>query len=68
MDNEDLKVVLFDKYCKTCKHCDRNENTDPCELCLDEPVRLYSEKPFYYQEKDESTTKQALLNLKTTRR
>lgn len=55
MDNEDLKVVLFDKYCKTCKYCSNTEIVEPCDRCLEEPVRLYSEKPFYYQNKEEES-------------
>lgn len=53
MDQDNLKIISFDKYCRACKYYDKDENENPCEQCLDEPVRLYSEKPFYYSKKEE---------------
>lgn len=46
------KEVRFDTYCPTCEHCDKEENVDPCNDCLDEAMNNNSEKPVYYKEKE----------------
>lgn len=51
-------MVEFDKYCKTCKHCDLRGHYDPCNDCLDNPVNTNSKKPIYYEE-DEKRVKEA---------
>lgn len=58
MENE-LKehFVDFNKYCPSCKYRDleKNDNQqepEPCNECLTEPVNLYSTKPVKYK-KDE---------------
>ena len=50
IDNE-YREVLFDKYCKTCKHEKLDETEDPCNECLENPVNLYSQKPVKWEEK-----------------
>lgn len=49
MDNP-YKIVYFGKYCKSCKHCNKKEETYPCYECMDESVNLYSHKPVKYEE------------------
>ena len=51
MNNENMKIVEFDKYCKTCQHGKKKESEDPCYECLAEPARQYSHKPLKYEEK-----------------
>lgn len=48
---DEYKEVLFDKYCKTCKHEKTDEKLRPCCDCLEHPTNLYSEKPVYWEEK-----------------
>lgn len=47
---DNFKEVYFDKYCKSCKYRNNEENEDPCYNCLGEPARLYSHKPVNYKE------------------
>ena len=49
--DEDFKEVLFDLYCKSCKHKDLKENEEPCNGCLDNPLNRWSDKPVNYEEK-----------------
>ena len=51
MNNEGLKEVFFDKYCKLCEHKDKKETEDPCWDCLKEPANLNSHKPVKWEEK-----------------
>lgn len=46
-----LKEVRYDKYCKTCKHRDKDEKMVPCCYCMDETVMLESAKPARYEQK-----------------
>ena len=46
----DYKEVYFNIYCKTCKYYGLDENQDPCNECLGEPMNLYSHKPVCYKE------------------
>lgn len=46
------KIVEFDKYCKTCKWKDTDDNLDPCNECLANPVNENSKKPVNYEEKE----------------
>ena len=50
-DNETMKEVYFDKYCKTCEHHNKKESEDPCWDCLNEPVNAESHKPIKWEEK-----------------
>lgn len=52
MQEEQYKEVLFNQYCKYCKH-EKEEGYDSvCEECLENPVNLYSHKPVKFEEKD----------------
>lgn len=49
MQGNELKIVVFDKYCPICKHYKRSENEDPCFECLDDPVNALSHKPVKFE-------------------
>lgn len=51
MNNDGMKFVNFDEYCKTCRHYDKSEDSDPCSECLIEPANQYSHKPVKWEEK-----------------
>ena len=54
MNEENYKLVEYEKWCKTCKHKDLETQPGkdiPCDECLDEPARQYSHKPLRYEEK-----------------
>ena len=51
MNEEFLKEVFFNEYCKTCKHFNKKENQEPCDRCLEECVNVYSHKPVKWEEK-----------------
>lgn len=50
-NNDGLKIVHFDEYCKTCASKDVKQHEEPCCSCLDEPVRPNSHKPVKYEER-----------------
>ena len=45
-----IKEVLFEVYCKNCKHYEKSEADDPCFMCLDQGWNDDSHKPIYYEE------------------
>ena len=45
-----IHMVDFNKYCETCKHSDIDEREDPCNECLNNPVKEDSRKPVNYTE------------------
>lgn len=47
------KFIDFDKYCETCKYKDLEEFKDPCNECLGNPVNMNSDRPVYYEEKED---------------
>lgn len=49
--NEGLKEVMYHNYCPKCKHEDVKNHEDPCDECLSEPARLYTEKPLKFEAK-----------------
>lgn len=56
--NSELKMVRFDKWCKTCKHqainvdnVDISKSTEPCNTCLEIGAREGTEKPEYWEKK-----------------
>ena len=51
MNDDGMKIVEFDKYCKTCIHKDKKDIEEPCCDCLDEAVNVNSHKPVKYEEK-----------------
>lgn len=48
MNNQ--KEVLFNLYCKLCKHWGKKEDEYPCEECLNEGFNIDSHKPVKWQE------------------
>lgn len=49
MNQDGMKEVYFDQYCKTCKHRDLKEEDKPCCVCLEEPMNYNSHKPVKYE-------------------
>ena len=45
------RIVDFSKYCKVCKHKEKDESKWPCNWCLSEPLNYYTDKPIKYEEK-----------------
>ena len=43
-------MVRYDLWCSKCKHKDIKENDEPCEECLDNPVKDNSERPINFEE------------------
>lgn len=51
MDNpENIKLVRFDMYCRSCKYAKYDEEQEPCNECLTVPARLNSHVPEMYEE------------------
>lgn len=46
---DNVHIVEFELYCKTCKHKDAPSEEDPCDECLGSPVREFSRKPINYK-------------------
>lgn len=44
-----MKFVDFETYCEKCLYFEKNECEDPCNTCLNEPVRDNSEKPIEFK-------------------
>ena len=51
MEDNQYQEVYFCQYCKTCKHNELEENKDPCDECLSEPINLYTHKPVKWEAK-----------------
>lgn len=49
MDNGNVKEVYFDKWCRSCKHCDKGEDQDPCWDCLEQGWNLDSHRPIFWE-------------------
>lgn len=49
------KEVLYECYCKNCKHWKKKESDDPCDACLNIPFRGNSHKPVYFEPTQSST-------------
>ena len=45
------KEVYYYKYCKSCKHKNDPEDSDPCHECLSNPCNEHSHKPVCWEEK-----------------
>ena len=54
-----LKIVDFEKWCKSCIHDKEKEVDEPCNTCLMEPVNEDSRKPVYWKENEQATLKGA---------
>lgn len=52
MNDNDLKEVLFDIYCKTCKHEKLDGWKDPCNECLESGMNEGTDKPVCWEEKE----------------
>ena len=48
---ENMKIVNYEKYCKTCKNEKESPDSDVCNECLSEPARHYTSKPLKWEEK-----------------
>lgn len=45
------REVRFDLYCKTCKYRTKPEHEDPCNDCMDTPVRRETSVPLYWRKR-----------------
>ena len=50
VNNENMKIINFDEYCKRCVSKKVKESEPPCYECLAEPARQYSHKPLKFEE------------------
>lgn len=46
----DTKEVLFEEYCKLCKHFSKDDCDDPCNECLSASYNIDSHKPVNFEE------------------
>ena len=46
------KMVEFDEFCEKCKHKDLEQFKEPCNECLENPVREGTIKPLNFEEKE----------------
>ncbi len=53
MNGDNLVMVDFEKYCKTCKYEKLAESVDPCNECLEVPMNEATDKPYMWEEKNE---------------
>ena len=51
MNNDGMKFVEFENWCKECKYADTAPSEEPCDECLGEAVNLNSTKPVNFVEK-----------------
>lgn len=54
-----LKIVDFEKWCKSCVHCSEKEVNEPCNSCLNEPANDDSTKPILWKKNEQATLKGA---------
>lgn len=54
-----LKIVEFEKWCKSCEHCSEKEVNEPCNSCLNEPANEDSHKPINWKKNEQATLKGA---------
>ena len=50
MDISTIREVRFDIYCKKCKYKNVEGSKEPCNSCMEKPVRFGSEKPHKYED------------------
>lgn len=48
------KIVEYDKYCYQCVNKDVCEVENPCNECLDNPVREDTKKPLHFKLDDKA--------------
>ncbi len=51
MLGEDIKFVDFKKHCDMCKHENVIHYEEPCNECLETPVRTGTEVPLHFEKK-----------------
>lgn len=51
MDDINDKFVDFGKYCTQCKHENKEDCKEPCNECLENPVRSGTEVPIKFEKK-----------------
>lgn len=51
MDN--IKEVIYEGYCRICKHFPLRDQDDPCNSCLTQSWNINSHKPVNFEKKDE---------------
>ena len=49
--NDIYKEVRFDQYCKKCKHCNKKEDEEPCDECLEACMNEGTNRPRLWEEK-----------------
>lgn len=47
--SENIKIVSYYDYCKTCKYYKKDEKDEPCNTCLRSPTQEASSKPMCYK-------------------
>lgn len=47
----DDKIVAYHEYCKKCKHFTKQDFEEPCNECLENPVRPGTEVPVKFEKK-----------------
>lgn len=57
MQEENIKLVDFHKYCPLCMHYKNKEEDDPCDECLAVGGRQYSQKPIKFLESTQTSQK-----------
>ena len=56
----DEHIVDFKKYCENCIYRDLNENDEPCDECLDNPVNTNSRRPVNFEPTEEFIKKEKI--------
>lgn len=54
MQPNEMKEVRFDLYCPDCEWRTTDDDEDPCDECLGNPINLYSQKPIKFRKKEEN--------------
>ena len=68
MNNDGMKMVDFDEFCRDCKFYSYSEDEEPCCNCLEEPMNLYSRKPVKFKEVSQNAKREkSRRNSKTKR-
>lgn len=52
MSEDNLVMVNFEKYCRTCKYEKLDEFVNPCNECLEIPVNEATDKPYMWEKKE----------------
>lgn len=49
--DEGYKEVYFHLFCPICKHSKKDNNEEPCDECLENPINLHTHKPVKWEGK-----------------